>query len=226
MSVYFTRRGEAPKVFPVFANNTWEQVIMACQSGEVPDTWEIGDQMKMTIDGKSYLVDIIGKNHDTYADGSGKAPLTFQLRDSFETPYNINGSATKTLWESSPMRTTHIPTIKDVLPTEVKSAIRQVNKLSATASSTVKTVKDDLFLLSEVEVFGTNTYSYSGEGTQYAYYANGGSKKKKWDGSNYGWWLRSMYSGSTGVYVSITSSGTVDYYSVTNSFGVSFAFCF
>lgn len=66
-----------PSYDPVFANNTWEQIIAACHNNEVPETWKVADQKTMAIGGVDYLIDIIGKNHDDYSDGSGKAPLTF-----------------------------------------------------------------------------------------------------------------------------------------------------
>lgn len=64
-----------PSYDPVFANNSWEQIIAACQNNEVPDTWVAdGSCYKdMLIGGKNYRIDIIGKNHDTYASG-GTAP--------------------------------------------------------------------------------------------------------------------------------------------------------
>lgn len=61
-----------PSYDPVFANNTWEQIIEACHNNEVPDAWKVADQKPMTIGGSDYLIDIIGKNHDDYSDGSGK----------------------------------------------------------------------------------------------------------------------------------------------------------
>ena len=70
----------APHYDSVFANNTWKQIIEACHNNAVPDTWNVADQKPMTINGVDYQIDIIGKNHDTYASG-GKAPLTFQLHD-------------------------------------------------------------------------------------------------------------------------------------------------
>ena len=64
-----------------FAANSWETIIAACQSGNVPDSWAVGDSKPMAINGTNYQIDIIGKNHDVYTDGSGTAPLTFQLHD-------------------------------------------------------------------------------------------------------------------------------------------------
>ena len=72
-----------------FADNTWEQIISVCQKGIVPLSWKVGDQKAMTIGGPDYLIDIIGINHDTYAAG-GKAPMTFQLHDSYSARRSMN----------------------------------------------------------------------------------------------------------------------------------------
>ena len=72
-----------------FADNTWETIIAACQRGAVPETWAVGNHKTMMINGASYQVDIIGKNHDTYAAG-GKAPLTFQLHDCYDETKKMN----------------------------------------------------------------------------------------------------------------------------------------
>ena len=65
MSVFFRRRGKASVLDDNFANNSWEAIIAACQSGSVPDTWVVGNSKMMTINGTDYQIDIIGKNHDT-----------------------------------------------------------------------------------------------------------------------------------------------------------------
>lgn len=214
-------------VDPVFANNTWEEIVLACQTNNVPDSWAVGDQKTMTIGGTNYAINIIGKNHDDYSDGSGKAPLTFQLLHSYSEAGNINNDTARSSWKTSNMRTTDLPQIKSVMPAEVQTAIKKVKKrCSSDGSSTMTTVADELFLLSEIEIFGTNTNSFSGEGTQYAYYANGGSKKKKWSGSNYAWVTRSVYSQNYFCFVGVTSNGTSDYFGVTEGLGISPAFCF
>ena len=143
-----------------FADNTWEQIIKACQRGAVPETWAVGNHKTMMINGASYQVDIIGKNHDTYAAG-GKAPLTFQLHDCYADAKAMNSSNTNSGgWKNSAMRTTHLPAILALMPTEVQNGIREVSKKASVggASSTIETVSDKLFLLSEVEIFGSTTY--------------------------------------------------------------------
>ena len=160
-----------------FADNTWAQVIAACQRGTVPETWAVGNQKTMTINGISYQIDIIGKNHDTYTAG-GTAPLTFQMHDCYGETKNMNSSNTNNGgWTSCAMRSTHLPAILSQMPTEVQNGIREVNKLTSAGnqSATINTTADKLFLLSEIEIFGSVSDSMSGEGTQYDYYKTGGS---------------------------------------------------
>ena len=216
-----------PPYGPVFANNTWEQIIEACHNNAVPDTWKVADQKPMTINGVDYQIDIIGKNHDDYSDGSGKAPLTFQLHDCYGTKYQMNSSNTNTGgWTSCAMRSTHLPAILALMPSEVQAGIKEVNKLTSegSVSSTINTTADKLFLLSEIEIFGSRTYSKSGEGSQYAYYSAGNSKVKNLSGSAYNWWERSL-TGSA-YFCRVNNNGTADKLYASNSRGVAFAFCF
>ena len=211
-----------------FADNTWEQIIAACQKKIIPTTWKVGDQKAMTIGGTDYLIDIIGINHDTYAAG-GKAPLTFQLHDCYADKKAMNSSNTNSGgWTSCAMRSTHLPAILALMPTEVKNGIREVNKLTSAGnkSSTINTTADKLFLLSEVEIFGSTTYSAAGEGTQYDYYKAGNSKVKKRSGSAAYWWERSPYAGDSTRFCLVRSNGNADFNSASLADGVAFCFCF
>lgn len=211
-----------------FADNDWASIIEACHSGSVPSTWVVGNSKTMTINGASYQVDIIGKNHDTYASG-GKAPLTFQLHDCYGKTKNMNSSDTNSGgWKNSAMRTTHLPEILALMPTEVQNGIREVSKKASVggASSTIETVSDKLFLLSEVEIFGSTSYSAAGEGTQYDYYKAGNSKVKKRNDSAAGWWERSPFASDSMRFCLVASGGYASNYAASIARGVAFGFCF
>lgn len=211
-----------------FANNDWSAIIAACQSGSVPSTWVVGNSKTMTINGTSYQIDIIGKNHDTYTAG-GTAPLTFQLHDCYGTKYQMNSSNTNSGgWTSCAMRSTHLPAILALMPSEVQAGIKEVNKLTSAGSqsSTINTTADKLFLLSEIEIFGSTTYSKSGEGSQYAYYSAGNSKVKNFSGSAYNWWERSPRGSTSTPFCHVTSSGSANNSNASSSNGVAFGFCF
>ena len=229
----FMRKGEvhtAPVTYKAnFADNTWEQIIDACHKNQVPETWVVGNQKAMTINGADYVIDIIGKGHDDYADGSGKAPLTFQLHDCYADVNRMNSSNTNSGgWTSCAMRSTHLPAILALMPTEVQNGIREVNKMTSAGSqsATINTTADKLFLLSEIEIFGSDHYSKSGEGTQYDYYKAGNSKVKKLNGSAYSWWERSPYGSNSARFCFVISNGGANYDYASGARGVAFGFCF
>lgn len=224
-----------PEYEPIFKNNSWTQIIKACQKNEVPSTWTIGSQKDMTINGKDYTIDIIGKNHDDYADGSGKAPLTFQLHDCYDTSYRMNSTKSNANgWGYSEMRTTHLPAILALMPSEVQAAIKEVNKLTRASysNSSINTTADKLFLLSMMEIFDATASNSSGEGalgegSQYAYYKEGNSKIKKMNDTAQMWWARSPRITTSTGYCSVSTAGGASFYNNSHyAQGVSFAFCF
>lgn len=210
-----------------FADNEWSEIIAACQSGNVPASWVVGNYKNMTINGKAYRIDIIGKNHDTYASG-GTAPLTFQMHDCYTETKQMNSSNTNSGgWNSCAMRSTHLPAILNLMPAEVKAAIREVQKKTSAGSqsSSIQTTNDKLFLLSEIEIFGSTTYSFAGEGKQYDYYKAGNSKVKNLNGSAYYWWERSPRSSDSTSFCDVFSDGDAAA-NASYSYGVAFGFCF
>ena len=211
-----------------FADNDWASIIAACHSGSVPSTWVVGNSKTMIINGASYQVDIIGKNHDTYTAG-GTAPLTFQLHDCYANEKSMNSLKTNEGgWSSCTMRTTHLPAILALMPAEVQNGIREVNKLtsSGSMSSTINTTADKLFLLSEAEIFGSETYSFHGEGTQYDYYKAGNSKVKQQNVYVVYWWERSPFTRSSTDFCAVNRSGDAGAVSASSNISVAFGFCF
>jgi hypothetical protein len=210
---------------PVFGNNSWAAIIKACQEKQVPNTWNVGDSCNMTINNKTYAIDIIGKNHDDYADGSGKAPLTFQMHTTYATQYKMNGAESNSCgWVNCLVRTsTAFPALKKVMPAEVVAAFKAVTKKTSagSASSAIDTTEDTLFLLSEIEVQGTRTFSYPGEGTQYAYYKTAANRKK-----NRAWYLRSPRLNNTSCFDRTGWNGEADWSVASEVDGIAAAWCF
>ena len=127
------------------------------------------------------------------------------------------------------MRQTHLPAILSQMPTEVQNGIREVNKLTSAGnqSATINTTADKLFLLSEIEIFGSVSYSKSGEGTQYDYYKAGNSKVKNYNGSANNWWERSPFGSGSTYFCVVNSYGNYAYYiSASIAAGAAFGFCF
>lgn len=205
--------------------------------GSVHRKVSVGDQVTLALNGTNYTFDVIGFNHDTLTTSTaygattttGKAGITFQMHDCFATTYVMNSSNTNSGgWKSSAMRTSTMATMKGYLPTAWQTAIKPVNKASGTgggSSSGTETVSDSCFLLAEIEIFGSTTYSVSGEGTQYAYYKAGNSKVKNRSGSADAWWERSPHSGTSNRFCRVYSTGTAVSGYANDSFGVAFGFC-
>ena len=205
--------------------------------GDIHRKIDVGNQVTIALNSVNYVFDVIGFNHDTLTTSTaygattqtGKAGITFQMHDLFATLYEMNATKTNSGgWKNSVMRTSTMPLMKGYMPAEWQSAIKPVDKksgLGGGSSSGTETTSDDCFLLAEIEVFGSTSYSVSGEGTQYAYYKAGKSNVKKHGGNNFFWWERSSDSGGNDRFCDV---GTKNFASCSDADahdGVAFGFC-
>lgn len=226
-NVYVPKKVVLPDTF---SQATWDEIVYACQKNKVPETWVVGNSKPVYDEyGEVFFTaDIIGKAHDDYADGSGKAPLTFQTHDLYGELWGMNDTGTNVGgWESCRVRTERLPEVLESFPDLIKGAVREVNKLTSAGnrSSVIVTTADKLFLLSEMEIFGSVSYSKSGEGTQYDYYKAGNSRVKKYGSSAYTWWERSPIGNGNTIFCYVNSDGNADFGNASYQFGVAFAFC-
>lgn len=205
----------------------WADIDICGRLGMAQQFFKVGDSKTVNIGGTNYEVQIIGFNHDDKVSG-GKAAYSFQLVDCLNQTQQMNTSNTNTGgWNGSAMRG-RMSTYKSQLPAALRNVIKTVKKKSGTgggSSSGTQQTNDDLFLLSEIEIFGTTTYSVAGEGTQYEWYKAGNSRIKKVNGSADYWWERSPYSGNTNSFCSVISYGNAYINAASTSIGVSFGFC-
>ena len=196
----------------------------------------VGDSINIAINGTAYAFKVMGFNHDTLtsstaygsATATGKAGMTLQMADCLAGKAQMNSSNTNSGgWENCAMRKSNMVTYLSQLTSAWQNAIKQVNKLSSAGSqsTTIKTTADKLFLLSEVEIFGSTSYSVSGEGTQYAYYKAGNSKVKNVSGSANDWWVRSPSASYATGFCYVGSNGGARYANASYSSGVAFGFC-
>lgn len=205
----------------------WADIDICGRLGMAQQFFKVGDSKTVNIGGTNYEVQIIGFNHDDKVSG-GKAAYSFQLVDCLNQTQQMNTSNTNTGgWNGSAMRG-RMSTYKSQLPATLRNVIKTVKKKSGTgggSSSGTQQTNDDLFLLSEIEIFGTTTYSVAGEGTQYEWYKAGNSRIKKVNGSASHWWERSPLSGNTDYFCFVYGSGNAANNTATASHGVSFGFC-
>lgn len=205
----------------------WDVIDSISKSGNAASLWSVGDKKTINIDGTDYQFQIIGFNHDDKTSG-GKAGITFQMVDCMNATAQMNSSNTNSGgWGSCAMRNSVLSSILSRLPADLQKVIKNVNKPTSAGnqSANINTTSDKLFLLSEVEIFGSTTYSKSGEGSQYAYYKAGNSKVKKVNGAASDWWERSPHGGGSTIFCYVSSNGNATYDGASNSYGVAFGFC-
>lgn len=226
-NVYVPKKVVLPDTF---SQATWDEIVYACQKNRVPETWVVGNS-KVVYDKYGevfFTADIIGKAHDDYADGSGKAPITFMTHDLYGELWAMNDTATNSGgWANCLVRTERLPEALEGFPDPIKGAVREVNKLTSAgnASSVIVTTADKLFLVSEIEIYGDTTYSVSGEGTQYDYYFKKFGITKKYGGSVERWWTRSSFSGNSASFIVVNTNSNPFVVSAEQQYGIAFAFC-
>lgn len=226
-NVYVPKKVVLPDTF---SQATWDEIVYACQKSKVPETWAVGDSKVVydKYDGVFFTADIIGKAHDDYADGSGKAPLTFMTHDLYGELWTMNDTATNVGgWASCRVRTERLPEVLESFPDPIKGAVRKVTKVTGTGggSDETTTTNDKLFLASSIEALGGNAYAANDEGTLYDGFSTRASRIKHLGGQSYVWWTRSPCIENDTSFAEITVRGTVWYANADSQHGVAFAFC-
>jgi hypothetical protein len=135
-------------------------------------------------------------------------------------------------WTSCARRTWCNNVFYNALPLYFKSLVKPVNKLTSAGnkSSTLNTDSDYCFLLSEIEIFGTITYSKAGEGSQYAWFANATAnryKLPKWGSSRVSdyWWERSPGGINSFSFCAVYGNGNAGSDAAPSAYGLAPACC-
>ncbi len=119
-------------------------------------------------------------------------------------------------WKNSARRTWCNSVFKNAIPAALRSIFKPFTNKSGTgggSSSGTEDTTDTFALPAEIEVFGSTTYSVSGEGSQFQWYQTAANRIKKCgdSGSAYFWWERSPYSGGSAYFCLVYSSGAAGY---------------
>lgn len=198
-----------------------------------------------------YIYVIIGIEHDdlvTAINGKTKAAITIQTErmlyldttteynSSYDTSHEcgyMNSSNTNSGgWESCARRMWCNNVYKKCLPAYIQNMMKQVKKLTSVGSksSTIKVSNDYAFLLSEIEIFGSTTYSYAGEGKQYQYFKNATAnryKKPRYSSAYVSgqYWTRSPYSSGSDSFCGVGRGGSANADSASNTGGIDPCLC-
>lgn len=182
----------------------------------------VADQIRrfLLADGTVCEVRVVGIRHDTKADGSGAAGLTFLCAEvPAQSVYN-DSNTVEGGWEGSTLRSWLASDMKAQLPEDLQALVVPVIKVSNNTGSlrdpsAVTQTTDELWVPSAREVLGdvdwyTTEYKDSAadfdtvlnaEGTQYQWFAQqgvtstgsgDGALARTYKGAATGWWLRSV----------------------------------
>lgn len=198
-----------------------------------------------------YIYVIIGIEHDdlvTAINGKTKAAITIQTErmlyldttteynSSYDTSHEcgyMNSSNTNSGgWGYCDRHTWCNNVYKKCLPTYIQNMMKQVRKLTSegSQSNTIKTSNDYAFLPSEIEIFGSTTHSFAGEGKQYQYFKNATANryKKPRYSSTYvsgQYWTRSPRSGNSGSFCHVNVDGNASTSGASYAYGIAPCLC-
>ncbi len=235
VSVAITTSGQTYSVECLFFNsvlskNTWAQIAKASAAGKASQLWSVGDTKDITVGSETLTLVIMGFNHDDLASG-GKAGITFGMKNLMATTRRMNASNTNSGgFTGSEMYSWLQNTLLPTLPSDLQAVLKSVNKKTSAGSqsSTINTNSMKLFLFSEIEIFGSTTYSKAGEGSQYSYFATAANRIKylsNGSGSASWWWERSPYGSNSDNFCLVNSNGGAYSYAAVDTYGVCFGFC-
>lgn len=216
---------------PVLENNSWAKIAEVSETGAAANVWQVGDTKDIVVGGETLTVEIVGFDHDDLADGSGKAGITFGLKNLMTNTRQMNSTNTNAGgFTGSDMYDWLQSTLLNSLPSDLRAVLKSVNKKTSAGnqSSTINTNAMKIFLFSEIEIFGSVAFSKSGEGSQYARFATASSRiKRRSNGSGAAnwWWERSPRSGSSNYFCRVTNDGNVGNVNAGAAGGVAFGFC-
>lgn len=229
------------------------KMIEAHYAGKINigDYWAVGDKRTihhnaMSATGVSeshkandYAYVIIGIEHDdlvTPINGKTKAAITIQTErmlyldtttkynSSYDTSHECGYMNSSRIndggWQDCERRIWCNEVYKKCLPTYIQNMMKQVKKKTSGGSS-----NDYAFLPSEIEIFGSTTYSFAGEGKQYQYFKNATANryKKPRHGSDYVsgyYWERSPFSSGSNSFCRVNLDGSAGTGDASDTFGV------
>ena len=224
----------------------------------VGDTKEITLNGKLsdglTLSNYSTYVYIIGFDHNSSVEGTGIAFGGYKTTESGGTDvalcdsgydterysaqwFNMNDSnTTQGGWSSCNMRNNTLPLVKAAMPSDLRAVLKTTTIYtdntggSSPYASNVTATQDDLYLLAEWEIFGTQDYANPTEQNyqqQYAYYSAGNSKIKYRHDSTataVQWWQRSARAYRRDVFCNVKPDGTVGINNASRPLGLAPAF--
>ena len=194
--------------------------------------WQVGDMRTITVGaftgGVSFAEQTMTIAISSFEDyNSCGCVMQFDFVEALTPGCGMNASNTNVGgYGGSQMYTTTLPAMVSALPSWLSSRLLTFNVLASAGgqSATIETVGNNkLALRSEIEIFGTTSYSAAGEGSQIEYYKTSANRPKQngYSGSNATWWDRSPSTSDSIRFCAVNNSGAALISNANNAFGVS-----
>ena len=249
---------------PTFNDAPWDFIKAAATSGKASSYWSVGDRKAVILNGTvgnkvfsnttTYCY-ILGFDHNASIESNGAHSLHIGFGasalsggayiaycDSYYdyggsvSCFNMNTSHTNSGgWNSCRMKSNICPAFKNALPAELKNNIRAVTKWQNNgASSTGQSSSNEIWLLSEMEIFGSAQYSnYTANQVQYDFYkgVTGWSAPSKikykdtYTSEAVKWWERSAFSSTDYLFCYVDAGGGKNGDYASNSLGFAPCLC-
>ena len=198
---------------------SWDKIESIGRSGKARETFALGAQKKDYMkNGFVAVWQIIGFDHDDLADGSGKAPISWDLVTVYKERWAMNDENTnKGGWEACKMNRRLNSEFFDLCSDEMQAIIKPVVKLTSAGNCSKEIIKSicKLWLKSEKELYGRCFYSVPGEGHWYEFYRQEDVPYYKEDADGERVWqaLRSAHYHNNNGFCGVSTDGGA-YYSI------------
>lgn len=239
------------KLFPIvtWANGSDSDIVemvAAADNGAInlSDYWSVNDERTIHLNAMSatgvgeshnaqdvvFVLSHVGGKTLTTPTASGRTTCSFQFdmkHGLYNRGYMNSTNTNQGGWTSCARRAWCNDIFKNAVPSTLSSIFKQHKNLTSAGnqSSTIDTTDDWFALRSEIEIFGTTTYSFAGEGSQVTYYQTTANRIKQSQGANYYWWERSPHSSNSPYFCRVHLDGSAYYGSASYSSGLAVCGC-
>ena len=214
----------------------WSAIAASAANGTYKTKYSIGDTKSIDLGTEgTHLMQLVAFDTDDKADGTGKAPMTWIMKDLLPTQHRMNptkvdgteGTGTLGGYDKTEMKSYLTNTILPLVPSDVRNNIVPVTKhqkaYDASGTAFQESTTETLWIPGHKEIF--NSTSYDTDGPAYSdVFNDSASRIKKRNGSFYYWWLRSA--NSTAGFRSVDSDGSYSSIGASGAGGVCPGFCF
>ena len=200
----------------------WDTIIANINNETAASKYNVGNYKPVNFGSEGIInMQIVGKNVDTLADNTGTATFSFVAMNQLNTKQKMVSDTLKTEgWKNSDLRDYVNTTIKNLIQSNVKHAIKTILKTSPAYGGSVQT-EDDLWIPTKNEISNSSSL-YGG-----IIYDDASRQRSQLNSNPSAWYLRTNISNGY-TYLSVKASGEINSNGVqghANTYGVVIGFC-